>query len=553
MNAIIKWTLYTAMLVITLASALSMASAATFTDSFNVSGDGNWSLDATFTEDLIEGSIGPNTASGASIYQNFTLTENMNFNESITITADTYTLPGSNVHYNVISFIKEGAWNSQANGVFFWPTYDIDDDNNNHEMRIACLGDCSCTLVDYNNTLTNDGFYSSTINIDLLTGNVTMTRNDSAQLSTIVSGCDFQDYYLNLFFRSSYDVTEFWDFSITDNNLVCTPNWTCSGYAACNTSDLQACNAVTDQNTCGDIYSGDYSEFTPQACDYCTPNWSCIGYGICLINDTRLCNQTNDSNSCFAQTGLPSDQYNGTYTEFNVTACDYCTPNWGCIGYGICLINDTRLCNETNDSNSCFAQTGLPSDQYNGTYTEFNVTACDYCTPSWTCIGYAACAVNDTRTCNSTNDTNSCYATTGLVSDQYSGTYTEFNTTLCDYCLPNWSCSLFGACNISNLKPCLSTADNNVCYSLTGLPSDQFNESLSAYEGVCVYTPPQTGGGGAYSTYVAPLATRAADVTSQTVTTTTGWWDGLPDKEKQIYILIFSGFAIAFLLRGKIL
>ena len=32
------------------------------------------------------------------------------------------------------------------------------------------------------------------------------------------------------------------------------------------TNDTQLCNAVTDNNQCGEQYGGDYSEFTPQSC-----------------------------------------------------------------------------------------------------------------------------------------------------------------------------------------------------------------------------------------------------------------------------------------------
>ena len=45
----------------------------------------------------------------------------------------------------------------------------------------------------------------------------------------------------------------------------CIPNWSCNGYATCIVNE-QACNSVEDLNTCGETYSGDYSEFTPQSC-----------------------------------------------------------------------------------------------------------------------------------------------------------------------------------------------------------------------------------------------------------------------------------------------
>jgi hypothetical protein len=45
----------------------------------------------------------------------------------------------------------------------------------------------------------------------------------------------------------------------------CTPNWSCTGYGSC-VNGSQACNAASDLNLCGESYTGDYSEFTPQAC-----------------------------------------------------------------------------------------------------------------------------------------------------------------------------------------------------------------------------------------------------------------------------------------------
>jgi len=46
----------------------------------------------------------------------------------------------------------------------------------------------------------------------------------------------------------------------------CIPNWTCSGYATCDYTGYQSCNAVTDLNTCGESYTGDYTEFSPNFC-----------------------------------------------------------------------------------------------------------------------------------------------------------------------------------------------------------------------------------------------------------------------------------------------
>ena len=56
-------------------------------------------------------------------------------------------------------------------------------------------------------------------------------------------------------------------------------HWVCSGYADCLENDTQVCNAVSDNNNCGDSYGGDYSEFSPQSCIFglCYQEFSTIG------------------------------------------------------------------------------------------------------------------------------------------------------------------------------------------------------------------------------------------------------------------------------------
>jgi len=49
----------------------------------------------------------------------------------------------------------------------------------------------------------------------------------------------------------------------------CTPDWECNGYEVCIEPLVNAsCNSVLDLNTCGEAYTGNYSEFTPEVCDY---------------------------------------------------------------------------------------------------------------------------------------------------------------------------------------------------------------------------------------------------------------------------------------------
>jgi hypothetical protein len=63
--------------------------------------------------------------------------------------------------------------------------------------------------------------------------------------------------------------------------------------------------------------------------DACTPNWYCSNYSTCQTNDRKECNQENDTNNCYAQTNLVSDQYSGDLSEF-IGFCDY--DNNGIIG-----------------------------------------------------------------------------------------------------------------------------------------------------------------------------------------------------------------------------
>jgi hypothetical protein len=61
----------------------------------------------------------------------------------------------------------------------------------------------------------------------------------------------------------------------TDNDgiiieyIIPAPNWTCSAYETCvNPMAIANCINVTDLNNRGYTYTGDYTEFTPQACYY---------------------------------------------------------------------------------------------------------------------------------------------------------------------------------------------------------------------------------------------------------------------------------------------
>jgi len=89
----------------------------------------------------------------------------------------------------------------------------------------------------------------------------------------------------------------------------CIPSWVCSGYAACNISDLAPCNAVTDNNACGEAYTGNYSEFVGQACNYCSYSLSLVSLGTCNATTLLSLNLYEDLSfgTCCNITGLGSD------------------------------------------------------------------------------------------------------------------------------------------------------------------------------------------------------------------------------------------------------
>lgn len=133
----------------------------------------------------------------------------------------------------------------------------------------------------------------------------------------------------------------------------CNEDWVCDGYAGSvcllNDTSTASCNSVFDNNSCGTSYTGNYSEFANQTgvCDFCTPDWYCDGYvnTTCIVVNgsgslTQSCNSAADNNTCYSQTGLPSDQYIGTYVEFgsSVLECDAGTSAHATYGQGV-LIN----------------------------------------------------------------------------------------------------------------------------------------------------------------------------------------------------------------------
>lgn len=155
----------------------------------------------------------------------------------------------------------------------------------------------------------------------------------------------------------------------------CTPNWTCSGYGSCNSSDLRLCNQTTDLNACGDVYAGDYSEFAPQVCDFCTPAWSCSAFGMCNISGNMSCLNVTDVNVC-------SEPFNGTLSDYdsNCTFTGISLPISIASNLSNSTINKTNVdfcfsCNST-DAKLAIMQVYRNSILANGYSITTNLTQC---------------------------------------------------------------------------------------------------------------------------------------------------------------------------------
>lgn len=241
------------MALLTLNSALAI----TFYDDFgNGIIDHNWTINPDVAEQdgfLIFGS------NGGSVYQNFSDTLGIDLAQAFTIKWNITNTPNINTAYSSI-YLSDG----EGNYVFISPDYDSADSFINDDLIIYCGGSCSCpTLI--NLSTPEQPAYEATITFNPLTDTLRLERNDSASLENTITGCSFKQTDIQVFGRDG-------DVNVSDFYLeglpFCYPNWSCTAYAACLPNNTQQCNLVTDTNICGDSYTGDYSEFTPQACVY---------------------------------------------------------------------------------------------------------------------------------------------------------------------------------------------------------------------------------------------------------------------------------------------
>lgn len=87
----------------------------------------------------------------------------------------------------------------------------------------------------------------------------------------------------------------------------CVPDWYCSNFTECNTTDQQTCNEATDSNNCSYPYSGDYSEFIVSECDYCSADIEIYNQTECALQEQTTCYIDNNFGTCCNVTGLESD------------------------------------------------------------------------------------------------------------------------------------------------------------------------------------------------------------------------------------------------------
>ena len=157
------------------------------------------------------------------------------------------------------------------------------------------------------------------VNETIRNSTTTLFQNDSSLLPTgtpllnLSKIIDVSTWGTGTFYYDIYAIDEALNPSIENISFIiteCVPSWECTGYGSCNTSDLQACNSTFDFNYCGVAYTGDYSEFSPVACNYCTASTIQISQSDCGFYVTgrqkTLYNYTNYA-ACCDLTGIPTD------------------------------------------------------------------------------------------------------------------------------------------------------------------------------------------------------------------------------------------------------
>lgn len=87
----------------------------------------------------------------------------------------------------------------------------------------------------------------------------------------------------------------------------CISLWSCGGYGACQTDDTALCTSAIDLNVCGIAYSGNLSEFAPQACNYCSRDPVLLNETVCSEGSKTACYLDNNFATCCNVTGIGGD------------------------------------------------------------------------------------------------------------------------------------------------------------------------------------------------------------------------------------------------------
>lgn len=99
----------------------------------------------------------------------------------------------------------------------------------------------------------------------------------------------------------------------------------------------------------------------------------------------------------------------------------------------------------------------------------------EVCVPNWQPSSYNPCQINNSKQAVGYVDLNDC----GL---SYNGTFNWYD---CDYCTPNWICSVQDdtLCPESRFYECIATTDSNDCFATTGLLTDLLGNSTDNVQG----------------------------------------------------------------------